>query len=91
MAIDRTPLTRKDVVLTAADRDGGAHVDSRLTPEYERLAADGALGSLVRSDSVEIPITNGHLMALRQIGYEVLHSPDLIALAQAPPAAPATT
>ncbi len=30
-------LTRQDVVLAAADKDGGAHVDAKLTPNYESL------------------------------------------------------
>ena len=38
-----TQVSRKDVVLVAADKDGGAHVDSALTPEYERLIESGDL------------------------------------------------
>ena len=70
-------LSRKDIVLTATNKDGGAHVDQKLTPAYEMLAADGAVGSFIwESNSVkqEFPITKAHLVALRQIGHEVLRS-----------------
>ena len=33
-----TPITRRDIVLGAANKDGGAHVDAELTPEYSQLA-----------------------------------------------------
>ncbi len=70
-------LSRKDIVLTATNKDGGAHVDQKLAPAYEMLAADGAVGSFIwESDGVkqEFPITKAHLVALRQIGHEVLRS-----------------
>ena len=72
-------LSRRDIVLTATNKDGGAHVDRKLTPAYEMLAADGTVGSFVlESDGVkqELPITKAHLVALRQIGHEVLRSLD---------------
>jgi hypothetical protein len=85
MVIDRTPITRKQLVLAAANKDGGAHVDSKLTREYEKLAADGALGHFLGEPMPNIPITDGHLMALRQVGFEVLHSPDVTRMAEAAP------
>jgi hypothetical protein len=43
----QTWVSRSDVVLAAADKDGGAHVDARLTPEYERLIKGGDLGYFI--------------------------------------------
>lgn len=71
--IQVTRLSRKDIVLTATNKDGGAHVDEKLTPAYEMLAEDGAVGSFRWGDQT-IPITKAHLVTLRQIGYEVLRS-----------------
>lgn len=69
-------VTRRSLVLTAANKDGGAHVDASLTPEYEAL-----LSMWIRQASdVERPIEGIHLVGLRQIGYEVLHSPQILAL-----------
>jgi hypothetical protein len=74
-------LTRRSIVLAAANKDGGAHVDKKLTEEYEALAKDGATGYLVYkfdSKTVEIPDTNAHMVSLRQMAYEVLNSPALL-------------
>ena len=77
-------LTRKNIVLTAANKDGGAHVDAKLTPAYEELAKDGAMGTSVQYNpltgyKVE-PDTDAHLLSLRQMGFELLNSEELNAL-----------
>jgi hypothetical protein len=75
-------LTRKSIVLAAADKDGGAHVDASLTPEYAALAADGVAGCfVVRSAEKQTvtPIVGAHFVCLRQMGFEVANSPDLAA------------
>jgi hypothetical protein len=76
-------ITRKMIVLAAADKDGGAHVDAKLTMEYAALQQDGAVGSFGyfrKGQPEEYPIQNAHLVSLRQMGYELLHSPQLTAL-----------
>jgi hypothetical protein len=78
-----TWVSRKDVVLSAADKDGGAHVDASLTPLYERLIASGDLGYFADEHGAQIPITGHHYVALRQMGYELLDSPALLGLAVA--------
>lgn len=78
-------LRRKNIVLTAVNKDGGAHVDSNLTPEYEKLSMDGALGYYFRASKATEetrPFTNSHLVAIRQMGYELLNSPELLKLTQ---------
>jgi len=79
-----TRLTRKDIVLDAANTDGGTHVGRELTPEYEKLSAPGTLGEIVERDNEgerRTPVTDLHFVAIRQMGYEVLHSPELLKLA----------
>jgi hypothetical protein len=71
--IQVTRLSRRDIVWTATNKDGGAHVDEKLTPAYEMLAKDGAVGSFRWGEQI-IPITKAHLVTLRQIGHEVLRS-----------------
>jgi hypothetical protein len=89
----QTKLTRKSIVLTAANKDGGAHVDSALTREYESLSSEGAAGVYTgKAGGVEFrgEIQDAHLISLRQLGYELLNSPALLSLAAAEPgAAPA--
>lgn len=79
-----TKLGRKDIVLTAANKDGGAHVDNALTKEYEALASDGALGEFIyvfHGETTTELISNAHCVAIRQMAYELLNSPQLIGLA----------
>ena len=72
-------LTRRVIILTAANQDGGAHVDSTLTPVYEALAADGVAGTYVaRIADIEHRgnVENAHFVSLRQMAYEVLRNGD---------------
>jgi hypothetical protein len=75
---------RKPLVLHAANKDGGAHVDSTLPADYEWLidGADVAFSITSREgmeDKKKLP--NPHLAYLRQMGHEVLNSPALLKLA----------
>jgi hypothetical protein len=69
-------LTRRDLVLGAANKDGGAHVDrlkagyKAITEMWYGLGPDGR--------SFPLPI---HLVGLRQLAHEVLRSDDVWALA----------
>jgi hypothetical protein len=60
-----TWVSRKDIVLDAADKDGGAHVDAALTPMYLRLVESGDLGFFVDEHGKQTPITGHHYVALR--------------------------
>ena len=80
----KTKLSRRKIILSAANQDGGAHVDASLAREYEALTKDGALGYFVTSSTegeIKTPITDTHLVAIRQMAYELLNSPELIKLA----------
>lgn len=82
-----TRLSRRKIILSAANQDGGAHVDASLSKEYEALSADGAIGHFIYgsdAEKVHQPIQDAHFVAIRQMAYELLHSPDLNALLPAP-------
>ena len=73
-------LTRSDIVLPAANQDGGAHVDKEVAPAYSALATDGAGGTRYRvvGDRLELDnSSNLHWVALRQMAYELLESREL--------------
>jgi hypothetical protein len=74
-------INRRLLVLGAANKDGGAHVDARLDQEYQQLL-DGMWAVAGRDARVEtsIPLTDHHFIAIRQLVHELLNSPDLIAL-----------
>jgi hypothetical protein len=67
-------LSRKIIVLTAADKDGGAHVDEKLPDEYMQLVR--GVWEKISEGETEF-ISDHHLLCLRQMGYEVLNSPEL--------------
>jgi hypothetical protein len=77
-------VSRRRIVLGAANKDGGAHVDPKLDRFYENLArgkyALGITGNLTYDGPppFEQGIThyprNGHLALLRQFAHEVLNT-----------------
>ena len=72
---------RKDIILMAVNKEGGAHVDAYVSEDYEKLAT-GAPGH-VHYDGLpttEMNIIAAHFVCLRQIGYEVLNSRALLDL-----------
>jgi hypothetical protein len=69
--------TRRAVVLWAANKDGGAHVDSDFPPDYQELKASGAVGFFEYADGQTVEIENAHLVFLRTMAFEVLNSPEL--------------
>ena len=69
------PLTRKDVVLLLANKDGGAHVDPSIDAHLARVSRLNALQTYeVTPDGTERPITRPELPAMRQIAHEVLRA-----------------
>ena len=71
-------VSRRDIALVAANKDGGAHVDATLTAEYQKLKT----GLWAKLDTGK-PVSDHHLLYLRQMGFEILNSPELAALAAA--------
>lgn len=85
--IESGNITRRDVVLAAANNDGGAHVDAALNTEYKALLNGAGWKMTVNPDngpSRDIVFQDAHLSALRQMGFEVLNSPDIYALSASP-------
>lgn len=65
-------LTRKDIILTAADQDGGAHVDPKLDETYARLSRQNSMGWILTNGSQSIPLEHPERTAIRQITHELL-------------------
>ena len=71
----RASFSREDLVLDAANQDGGAHVDPALDGAYASLALNNSMGwTCTASGKNEVPPTGGHLVSIRQIAHEVLRS-----------------
>ncbi|MFD1711409.1 hypothetical protein FVQ98_12600 [Ottowia sp. GY511] len=76
--IQNEVFSRKDVTLTAANKDGGAHVDSHLDKKATELKL--GLGTFsVSQDGLETTknLTDAHFPLLRQIAFEVLNSKEI--------------
>ena len=70
----RRPLTRKELVLAAADQDGGAHVDPALDQPYADLSRSNSLAWVSSSGGTQQPMDDPTRSAIRQIAHEVLKS-----------------
>ena len=69
------PLTRRDLVLALANKDGGAHVDPELDAIYSMLARKFDFGMKVSFQGKQLEWRqNPFLPSVRQIGHEVLHT-----------------
>ena len=65
-------LSRGDLVLTAANQDGGAHVDPVLDATYADLAKNNSLAWEVCDGKSVRPMGGPEKAAIRQIAHEVL-------------------
>jgi hypothetical protein len=77
-------VTRRQLVLTAANQDGGAHVDPGKPTEYERLE-DGvgfSVEVVISGARKLVKLRYANLAALRQIGHEILTSTEILKLAK---------
>jgi hypothetical protein len=73
--------SRNDIILSAANQDGGAHVDSN--PNYKTTQLkDGVLkfDATINGVKQTIPLVDSHFPLLRQFGYEILNSPEIMQL-----------
>jgi len=69
----KNTFTRKDLVLTVANKEGGAHIDPNLDQAYANLSRFHSLGwKFFRSDVAEDFKNNPVLPSIRQIAHEVL-------------------
>lgn len=65
-------FTRKDLVLTLANKDGGAHVDPKLSSSYVGLSRNNSVGILGFNSQDEYPLENIVLHSIRQVAFEIL-------------------
>jgi hypothetical protein len=86
LIINGVKITRKSLVLDAANKDGGAHVDQALPASYEAMQSTyhrTTIKDMGLPTQKAIPLgvfDSTHLVALRQLGYEVLNSSQLVDL-----------
>ena len=79
--VNRNRVTRKDLVLWAAEKDGGAHTDSKTHQTYDAIMEMWIAQTWPGSAAQSVPIPPQHLFALRRFALEVLASDELTRLA----------
>jgi len=67
-------MTRKDVILSVADQDGGAHVDPEFNESYSNITKNNSLGFLSDNEGNVFQTNNPIYASIRQIACEVLFS-----------------
>jgi len=67
-------VTRRDLVLSLANKDGGAHVDPDLDTAYADLTRNNSVGWVFSNGTNSTPIDEVELFSVRQIAYEVITS-----------------
>jgi uncharacterized protein YecA (UPF0149 family) len=68
-------FSRKDIVLSMANKDGGAHVDPELDAKYSKLTREASVAMNVGSfetGEVSRVVSGSELASVRQIGHEML-------------------
>jgi tetratricopeptide (TPR) repeat protein len=79
--VDRKAVTRKDLVLWAAEKDGGAHADSQNHQTYEAMMSMWVAQAWPGSQLHPAPVPPQHLFALRRFALEIMASDELVQLA----------
>jgi hypothetical protein len=76
-------LSRRDIVLSAANQDGGAHVANKLDTKTKKMKTGPTVTITVNGKTIDNMMDNHHYPLIRQITHEVLNSPDFINLLKA--------
>lgn len=67
-------FTRKQLILTMANKDGGAHIDSLLEEDYFHLTRENGAGWSYTDNNTTTGIDDIELHSVRQIAYEFIQS-----------------
>lgn len=74
-------LTRNDIILKAANEDGGAHVDPQPSNKTQAMKTPWLIREVEQAgQKKQEPLTDNHFPILRAMGHEVLSSPELMTL-----------
>jgi hypothetical protein len=71
---NKNTFNRRQLVLALANKDGGAHVDPNLDPQYADLTRGNSAGWIAVDGKGERPMESIELHSVRQIAHEVIHS-----------------
>ena len=67
-------FSRKELILSIANKDGGAHIDPTLNEKYADLSRQNSLGWYSVKNEATTPLEGAEKAAIRQIAHEALKS-----------------
>jgi len=69
----KNTITRKELILSIANKDGGSHVDEKLDEKYGNLSRNNSMGWRISQDGQDLgPMRAPEKASVRQIAHEVL-------------------
>lgn len=71
---EKISFSRRDVILFVANKDGGAHIDSKLPTDYSELSRGDYFGMCYVKDGETTSIIDIHLHTIRQIAEELMRT-----------------
>ena len=72
---NRLTMSRKELVLSLSNKDGGAHIDPKLNGAYAQLSRNNSLGwQFTDQEGNSSTIDGAELASIRQISYELLNA-----------------
>lgn len=72
---EKRSFTRRSLVLTLSNKDGGAHIDPELDEAYSDLRKRNSIGWLAtHSGGMDLPVLGVELYSMRQIAHEVIRT-----------------
>ncbi|WP_252244499.1 MULTISPECIES: SEC-C metal-binding domain-containing protein [unclassified Clostridium] len=70
----KNTFSRKNIVLSLANQDGGGHVDEGIEREYYKLTRENTIGWTINNNGKEIQMEDVHLATVRQIAHEIIRT-----------------
>jgi hypothetical protein len=70
----KNKFSRRDLILSVVNQDGGAHVDPELDEAYAKLSRENTVGWVFTKGGRQYPVKPVELASIRQVCYEVLYT-----------------
>ncbi|WP_249593627.1 hypothetical protein [Peribacillus frigoritolerans] len=68
-------FSRKDLIMNVANKDGGAHIDSKLNKSYSKLTRENSLNVFHQDNANQLTSVKGvELASIRQIAFELIRT-----------------
>ncbi len=70
----KNTFSRKNIILSLANQDGGAHIDEGIERDYYKLTRENTMGWVINNNGKETQMEGVHLSAVRQIAHEMIRT-----------------